>query len=1009
MRTYYHFAYTCPNCHEPHVTGKPIEFIDKKHLRCSSCNALFYTEVNIFTESFPETVKYVTEKEGKRSENYLSHLPLIWKVVPNDIEKSYLDWIKDNPKGIFLVTWPWNDLRFIPLLASEYLLTFPNRKVAVIGNYSTNNESKYYVPTYSSYDVFSKTVYIEGEDNFFPPKLKQESNNLKREMIFEKEDVVEVKYRKFGENETRNKLCHGTVRKCKNSILREAKELGDNFLREISVPKNDGKKIEVINENGEWNVSLEKQTRWTGSLNYKKIWLWELLVNSTKLKNCGTEIESFFHDEEAAEEILDKKIKLHFFSIESEISEVLRSIKIVSPDVLIIENMDEIISDSRYVGPRTEKLMEFLRKTDISTVLMFSTNPDIRHLYRIGANETVFGSIRVLFHTWDSPTFLGDLNPDSDSRHPNPLSSKMEQMPKEKLREIKPEYISIDSYDEISELLGKCLKSIDEETKKDVKLYFSRVFSTLLNVVGEYGKPEILSVMKQWNYPLTYDILFTDLSQKIEQELFTSLNDSIRKVFYTDSYIQRNPLREKMRDIVRDIFKKNNGCYITIIVPRFESKGAERLLRQEDSIPEQISSFLTVCSWEKLGSIERIVPEGFKHFVLSTGYPSLSYNLHSSDVDKFFFVGTNKTIGRIKEIIDKRLLEINAYPVVRIYDDTPAPCLLRGLLSKVNFDENEKLQYIDDIELGEEEYSMPYSGVSIYGKTSDIIDEYNNYYKLTCGETAILCIDSQNRGLFLPLDRDIMLKDGNSFREISFSLDSSTSSMKRELINTEVILNRLGFYQSFRSIFFKFMMKWGDKLQFQKGPFEWKGFKQLFNDSILWIDLLERTIETFAEQNSISPQKSKDEIAKILADSGITAKNPDYISSWWTNYEEVMVDSETYKLYRTEHPFTPQDMRIIFKYISEISSFLTADTMIAEKSYAAALTIQNLRRNVFKSSNKKEDKYSYIYSKLEKQMSQLIRDAELFKVDFVEKVNVSKEIEAMKVIYDYNDFFESLN
>ena len=1006
MRTYYHFAYTCPNCHEPHVTGKPIEFVDEQLLRCTSCNALFYTEVNLFTESFPKTIKYVTEKEGKRSENYLSHLPLIWKVVPNEIEKSYLDWIKNNHKGIFLVTWPWNDLRFIPLLASEYLLTFPNRKVAVIGNYSTNKESKSYVSSYSSYDVFSKTVFIEDEDDTLPPKLKQESNNLKREMVFEKEDVVEVKYRKFGGNEIKSKLFNGTVRKCKNSVLREAEELGSNFLREITIPKKGGKKVEVINENGEWNVSLEKQTRWTGSLNYKKIWLWELLVNSTKLKNCGMEIESFFYDEETTEEILNKKIKLHFFSIESEISETFRSIKIVSPDVLIIENIDEIISDSRYAGPRTEKLMEFLRETDVSTVLMFSTNPDIRHLYRIGENETVFGSIRVLFHTWDSPTFLGDLNPDIGSRHPNPLSSKMEQMPKEKLREIKPEYISINSYDEISELLEKCLKSIEGETKRDVKLYFSKVFSTLLNVVGAYGKPEILSVMKQWNFPLTYDILFTDLSQKIEHELFSSLNDSLRKVFYIDSYVQRNPLREKMLDIVKDIFKKNKGCYITIIAPRFEVKGTERLLHQENSIQEYLS-LLTVCSWDKLGSIEGIIPEGFKHFVLSTGYPSLSYNLHSSDVDKFFFVGTTKTIGRIKEIIDKRLLEINAYPVVRLYDDIPAPCLLRDLLSKVNFDENEKLQYIHDIDLGEEEYSMPYSGESTYVKSSDISDECDNYYILNCGEIAILCIDSKNRGLFLPLDRDIMLKDGNFFREISFSLDSPISSVKRELINMEVILNRLGFYQSFRSIFFKFMMKWGDKLQFQKGPFEWKGFKQLFNDSVLWINLLERTIEFFAEQNYISLQTSMNRIAKILADSGITAKNPDYISSWWTNYEEVTVDSGTYKLYRIEHPFTPQDMRIIFKCISEISSPLITDSKIADKSYAAALSIQNLRRNVIKSSNTKESKYSFIYSKLEKQMSQLIKDAELFKVSSVEKVNISQEIEAMKVIYNYHDFFES--
>jgi hypothetical protein len=42
-------------------------------------------------------------------------------------------------------------------------------------------------------------------------------------------------------------------------------------------------------------------------------------------------------------------------------------------------------------------------------------------------------------------------------------------------------------------------------------------------------------------------------------------------------------------------------------------------------------------------------------------------------------------------------------------------------------------------------------------------------------------------------------------------------------------------------------------------------------------------------------------------------------------------------------------------------------------------------------------------------MSQLIKDAELFKVSSVEKVNISQEIEAMKIIYNYNDFFESFD
>jgi len=68
------------------------------------------------------------------------------------------------------------------------------------------------------------------------------------------------------------------------------------------------------------------------------------------------------------------------------------------------------------------------------------------------------------------------------------------------------------------------------ETEIRLKKLGIEVFSTLLNVVGEYGRPEVLSVMKQWNSQLTYDILLNNLSQEIEQELFYSLNNSLQKI-----------------------------------------------------------------------------------------------------------------------------------------------------------------------------------------------------------------------------------------------------------------------------------------------------------------------------------------------------------------------------------------------------------------------------------------------------------------------------------------------
>ena len=62
---------------------------------------------------------------------------------------------------------------------------------------------------------------------------------------------------------------------------------------------------------------------------------------------------------------MNKKVKLHFFSTESDISELFKSIKLISPDVLIIENTDEIKVDVRDngVGFDVLQLDRSVRKT----------------------------------------------------------------------------------------------------------------------------------------------------------------------------------------------------------------------------------------------------------------------------------------------------------------------------------------------------------------------------------------------------------------------------------------------------------------------------------------------------------------------------------------------------------------------------------------------------------------------------------------------------------------------
>jgi len=1007
MRTYYYRGITCPNCHEPHVNGGAIEILDQSSLRCTSCGAKFNKEVNLCsTGLFPKTLDYITMRGGDDTKNYLSRIPLVWKIKPNIIEQAYIDWLSAEKKGFFLITWPWRDVRFIPLLVFEYLLNNPRKRAAVIGNYSTYEEDKIELSP-SSPHAFINMIYTVNAESF-SSEIKKESNKLGKHLIFYKEKVVEVRYKKIGSNETRTELRYKTLRKCKNEILKEGSEFGEGFLRKITEHKLNGRSnTKEVDKNGVWDVSLEEQERWTGNLNYKKIWLWEVLVNSTRLYPCKSIIPHHFDGNETDEELTQKDIRLHFLSSEPDITTVLENVQEISPDILIIENADEIIADSRFRGEISKTLLKFLSVCSVKTVLMFSTNPDIRQFYKLNDNEPLFQSIEVIPHTWDSPRILNNLSDGAESRHPNPVSSKTTHLIKEKNKKLTSEYIIVDSYSRILDFLDDCLSNLNDDFKRDLKFYFKRVFSTPLNIKGDYLYPEILLVNKWGSDSLTYDLVMSGLYEVLDQNIFISLGGLLRDIFQMDTFEQVNPLRNELISTIQNIMDSDENWYITVVVYPSEIKGTEYLLRRNDSIQATAFSRISFCGWKNLASIEGTIPEGFRHCVVSTRYPSIDYGLHSSSVDRFIFIGDEKGIGKIKDIIEKRLLETNAYPIIKPDDTATLPDLLDNLLGMIDIPDTGQLSEMYGDVMDEMEFIMPYSEIADSVGESGISGESRTNLKIKSKEPAILCIDSQNRGLFCPYDCSILIKDGTKPHEISFKDNSSLNSITKGLVENEIILGRSGFYISFKAIFFEFMMKFGDKLHFQRGPFEWHGFRNLFNDSVHWIAILEKVVHEYAENNSLELQQSQNCIATILAGSGITAVNPDHIIGWWTNYEEITLDSGTHRLYTIEHPFTRNDMRTIYSVVRNLCPDIVADMQYADRSYAAAISLQNLRRNSLKSHGKNIDaKYSAIYSQFEKQIMQIMKNAELFRVISVYKINVSCEVEPLRIFENYQDFVD---
>ncbi len=105
------------------------------------------------------------------------------------------------------------------------------------------------------------------------------------------------------------------------------------------------------------------------------------------------------------------------------------------------------------------------------------------------------------------------------------------------------------------------------------------------------------------------------------------------------------------------------------------------------------------------------------------------------------------------------------------------------------------------------------------------------------------------------------------------------------------------------------MMVYGKGVIFRNGPYEWNGFQSLFNDAIGWISILEEVIREYSYKNRTSSEKAEKEIAEYLSSLDLTAKNPDYIKGWWSNYEIVTTEYGVYPLYEVEHPRSFDDLR----------------------------------------------------------------------------------------------------
>jgi len=280
---YYHDYPVCPNCNEPVITGAPLLIEDDRTLRCSSCDAFFSPAVNLpENEGAHEFLTNLKEFAG-------NELPLLWSIKNNVIEKSYLSWLPSISEGKYLITWPWRDVRFIPLIICEYLRVKTDARIIVIGEINTS-ESKNELGFPDPFSALGSLHYIE--DISFK-KNSSDLRNLRRlingKNVFKKKKKIHYRIKDSKNRHTTEISVYRpemTIIKCRNRILKYYKNLyGMNAVRSITWKDGKGdKRIKKLKDEGIIAISIEEREEWTGKkLNFPVSDLFHVILNYDNL------------------------------------------------------------------------------------------------------------------------------------------------------------------------------------------------------------------------------------------------------------------------------------------------------------------------------------------------------------------------------------------------------------------------------------------------------------------------------------------------------------------------------------------------------------------------------------------------------------------------------------------------------------------------------------------------------------------------------------------------------
>lgn len=984
MRSYYHTCPTCPQCHEPHSGGTPLEEMEDC-IYCPSCGAHFYKSVDLVSSGrFTTTVNMVLSAEGDGALEYLKNIPLVWKIGLNPVEKEYLSWITQAEKGIYLITWPWNDVRFIPVLVSEFLLTIPESKAIVIAEIPKKEDSKR-IEFPAVDEVFRNLVFIESPKTDFE-SIRTEINRFDYRAVFKKINVVNCTI-KDGEH-TEEITCTETITKCRNRIIKDLEEIyGKEALKSVRYKKLDKKEwtTKVLNEKGFVDVVLEERLQYSAKkLKYRSQWLWEILLNSRKIKRPSKLIGyTTLVNGDDIQNI--KSRRLIFVSSDIDLKIIMKIINSFNPNLVVIQNVDEFMRDMVIGGHRSKEFIDFLRNLPESVVLLFSANPEVRHIYGINRSDTFnILDLGVIPHTWDCPPVIEKFSrlDQDETVFPSPVSSQIKDLSYQRITP-EVEFIELEEVSRLEEIVKEMETIFQGDMGRDILKFLrdmlrSPVHPGYIRRKGRFTGHE-----------LTFDYIVNWIHNRCGEELAEKINSIIRSIYDRDPETV-SPIMGKIAEKTKELLEKG-VCTIAVVVHSYDVRATKRIL---GNLIAENHGMLEVCSWIDVPKI--LGKESRDICLISTVMPSYVFTLSAPRIRRIVFIGGKKFIENTNKLVKNRLDESIRRPLYILSENESAPLLLKMIQKELDLCSNQEI-----LDLTEE--FMFELDIDVHASTSQY--DYSSYpLKLEPGKKVLLAVDFDGRGVFIPPGSSLLVVSENELFEINTSeiMDRGRTSI---LAGKELLLNRQGLYFSFRSDFIRLMMEHGERAVFRKGPYVWNGFNEILKDALQWIFLLKEAVEYYAKQNKIPREEAEKRISEYLASLDLTAKNPEYIKKWWNDFEIVFTRKGAVPVFRIEHPRSLNDLVKIYAGLSQLLPELEINLEAARRCYAASIMIQSFRRLLVKGKIKDvSPTLRILYRKIENEIKRIVENSDKFRVNLIYTAEILREVQPFRVLENFRDY-----